>query len=49
MGAEPLDALALPEGRTILTVHGDGTVRRWTDDLPDDREGLLAWLRETVG
>jgi eukaryotic-like serine/threonine-protein kinase len=38
----------LAGGRSIISAGKDGTVRLWTDDLPEDPEALRAWLKEAV-
>ena len=34
-----------PDGKQILSLGADGTIRIWPDDLPSSPEALRAWLR----
>jgi hypothetical protein len=44
-----VDARFLGEGRGLVSIGDDGTVRTWPDDLPREPEALRAWIAERAG
>jgi WD40 repeat protein len=43
-GGAVRDVWVAPPGQAIISVGDDRTVRLWSDDLPEDKIGLRAWI-----